>query len=117
MKIVFFWSKSQNRIIARCKQCGTDVDINDIESLKSHRCDMDSLHPLKYNCQGAYMAGVKMHPEEDMVNLGLTIMEWCPEPIADSIFIKARGDISNLPEYITLAPKYFENESRRGQTI
>ena len=57
---------------------------------------------LNYDMIGAYDSGVKIHPQQDMKNLGITYQHATPQSIADSWWFWCCENIpDNLPSYIT----------------
>ncbi|OWP84212.1 hypothetical protein BWK59_06370 [Flavobacterium davisii] len=57
---------------------------------------------LRYDLIEAYNAGIKIHPQLQMKELGYTVLDFEGVPIADCAIIKVERIITPLPKYLTI---------------
>lgn len=58
---------------------------------------------IKYDLIGAYLKGIKIHPQEDVENLGMKVLGFEGCPIADCAFMDVDNLPDVLPDYIQLS--------------
>lgn len=68
--------------------------------MKQLSINKNSIRALSYDLIGAYNNSVHKHPQKDMEELGINIIAWIPQTIADCIHVLTNYQ-GNLPDYIS----------------
>lgn len=58
---------------------------------------------IRYDLIGAYKAGIKEHPERNVIKLGMNVSKYEGMMIADCVFMEVDKLPDELPDYITLS--------------
>lgn len=61
---------------------------------------------IKYDMYGAYAAGVKVHPQLDMEQLGMSVAVYRGFPMGDFVIAEVDNVPTELPEHIRLLPEW-----------
>jgi hypothetical protein len=66
------------------------------------------METIRFDLRYAHEDGYNEHPQKVMESLGIKILKWQGEPIADAIFMQVENLPDTLPKFITLSKYTFD---------